>query len=103
MLGPGATGNSAGPFADGSIESNLSSTGFGTAVAGLEFRVGPLSAFGQYQITTKQGFRQVSNDLQGGFKRIDYGEWTMGAFHTITGGLRLSLGRARESGGSGGY
>jgi len=97
------TGNSAGPFTDGNIESNLSSTGFGTAVAGLEFRVGPLSAFGQYQITTKQGFKQVSNDLQGGFRRIDYGEWTMGAFHTITGGLRLSLGSARESGGSGGY
>jgi hypothetical protein len=103
------TGNSAGPFADGSIESELSSTGFGTAVAGLEFRVGPLSAFGQYQITTKQGFKQVSNVLQENangdvlFRRIDYGEWTMGAFHTITGGLRLSLGRARESGGSGGY
>ena len=97
------TGNSAGPFTDGNIESNLSSTGFGTAVAGLEFRVGPLSAFGQYQITTKQGFKQVSNALQGGFRRIDYGEWTMGAFHTITGGLRLSLGSARESGGSGGY
>ena len=97
------TGNSAGPFADGSIESDLSSHGFGTAVAGLEFRVGPLSAFGQYQITTKQGFSQVTNDLQGGFKRIDFGEWTMGANHTITGGLRLSLGSARENGGSGGY
>ncbi|HET9039940.1 MAG TPA: hypothetical protein VFN40_07210 [Gemmatimonadales bacterium] len=103
------TGNSAGPFADGSIESNLSSTGFGTAVAGLEFRVGPLSAFGQYQITTKQGFKRVDTVLQadaGGnpvFTRLDYGEWTMGAFHTITGGLRFSLGRARENGGSGGY
>jgi hypothetical protein len=97
------TGNSAGPFADGNIESGLSSTGFGTAVAGLEFRVGPLSAFGQYQITTKQGFKQVTNELQGGQTRIDFGEWTMGAFHTITGGLRLSLGSAREAGGSGGY
>jgi hypothetical protein len=97
------TGNSVGPFADGSIESELSSTGFGTAVAGIEFRLGPLGAFGQYQITTKQGFKQVSNDLQGGFRRLDYGEWTMGAFHTITGGLRLSLGHARENAGSGGY
>ena len=97
------TGNSPGPFADGSIESDLSSTGFGTAVAGLEFRVGPLSAFGQYQITTKQGFRAVTNELQGGFKRVDFGEWTMGAFHTITGGLRLSLGSARERASSGGY
>jgi hypothetical protein len=97
------TGNSAGPFADGSVESELSSTGFGTAVAGLEFRLGPLGAFGQYQITTKQGFKRVSNDLQGGLQRLDYGEWTMGAFHTITGGLRLSLGHARENAGSGGY
>jgi hypothetical protein len=103
------TGNSTGPIADGRIESELSSNGFGTAVAGLEFRLGPLSAFGQYQITTKQGFKQVSTVLQSDasgnvlFSRLDYGEWTMGAFHTITGGLRLSLGRARENGGSGGY
>ena len=104
-----STGNSVGPIADGSIESELSSTGFGTAVAGLEFRVGPLSAFGQYQITTKQGFKQVNTVLQSDaagsptLRRLDYGEWTMGAFHTITGGLRLSLGHARESSGSGGY
>jgi len=97
------TGNSTGPFADGSIESDLSSTAFGTAVAGLEFRLGPLSAFGQYQITTKQGYKQLTNALQHGFSRIDFGEWTMGAFHTITGGLRLSLGNAREKDGSGGY
>ena len=103
------TGNSAGPFADGSVESELSSTGFGTAVAGLEFRVGPLSAIGQYQITTKQGFKAVHNVLLQSpdgkvlFSRVDYGEWTMGAFHTITGGLRFSLGRARENSGQGGY
>jgi hypothetical protein len=103
------TGNSAGPFADRVIESDLSSTGFGTAVAGLEFRVGPLSAFGQYQITTKQGFKIVSTVLQQSpdgrvlFSRLDYGEWTLGAFHTITGGLRLSLGSAKESVNKGGY
>ena len=103
------TGNSAGPFADGSVESELSSTAFGTAVAGLEFRVGPFSAFGQYQITTKQGFKQVSNVLQSTpegrvlFSRLDYGEWTMGAFHTITGGLRFSLGSAKDPVNKGGY
>jgi hypothetical protein len=103
------TGNSPGPFADGSVESELSSTGFGTAVAGLEFRLGPFSAFGQYQITTKQGFKQKDTILQQKadgtvlFHRIDYGEWTLGAFHTITGGLRLSLGSAREGSGAGGY
>jgi hypothetical protein len=103
------TGNSPGPFADGSVESELSSTGFGTAVAGLEFRLGPFSAFGQYQITTKQGFKQRDTILQRGeggkvlFHRLDYGEWTLGAFHTLTGGLRLSLGSARERSGYGGY
>ena len=29
--------------------------------------------------------------------RIDGGEWTLGAFHALTGGLRFSLGSARES------
>jgi hypothetical protein len=99
------TGNSPGPFADGSVESGLSSTGFGTAVAGLEFRVGPFSAFGQYQITTKQGFKHVSTVIQTtpSLTRIDYGEWTLGAFHTITGGLRFSLGGSKESSQAGGY
>jgi hypothetical protein len=99
------TGNSPGPFADGSVESGLSSTGFGTAVAGLEFRVGPFSAFGQYQITTKQGFKHVSTVIQStpSLTRLDYGEWTLGAFHTITGGLRFSLGGSQESSQAGGY
>ena len=103
------TGNSPGPFADGSIESELSSSGFGTAIAGLEFRLGPFSAFGQYQVTTKQGFRRVDNPLQTSpsgkvlFSETDYGEWTQGAFHILTAGLRFSLGSAREDIKSGGY
>jgi hypothetical protein len=104
-----STGNSPGPFADGSVESELSSAGFGTAIAGLEFRVGPFSAFGQYQITTKQGFRHLTTVLQTNstgkvlFSETDYGEWTQGAFHVLTGGLRFSLGSAREGSHSGGY
>lgn len=96
------TGNSPGPFADGSVESELSSSGFGTAIAGLEFRLGPFSAFGQYQVTTKQGFRRVDTVLQTNaagkttFSEVDYGEWTQGAFHVLTGGLRFSMGSARE-------
>jgi hypothetical protein len=103
------TGNSPGPFADGSVESQLSSAGFGTGIAGLEFRLGPFSAFGQYQVTTKQGFRSVHNTLQTNgsgkvlFAEDDYGEWTQGAFHVLTGGLRFSLGSARESVSGGGY
>ncbi|MFL5517573.1 MAG: hypothetical protein ACJ8DJ_15560 [Gemmatimonadales bacterium] len=37
------------------------------------------------------------------FREIDYGEWTQGAFHVLTGGLRFSLGSARDGVRSGGY
>jgi hypothetical protein len=103
------TGNSQGPFLDRSVEDDLSSTGFATAVAGLEFRVGPFSAFGLYQVTTKHGFKQTSTVLQTStngdplFVRNDFGEWTKGAHHSVTGGLRFSLGGARESVNTGGY
>lgn len=103
------TNNSPGPFADGSVETELSSAGFGTALAGLEFRLGPFSAFGQYQVTTKQGFKRLTTVLQSDatgrtlFSEIDYGEWTQGAFHILTGGLRFSLGSARDGVRSGGY
>jgi hypothetical protein len=90
------------PVADGSVESGLSSSGFATAVAGLEFRVGPFSAFGQYQVTTKQGFQRVDTAFGDG-TRVDAGEWTLGAFHVLTGGLRFSLGGSRESNMGGGY
>jgi hypothetical protein len=103
------TGNSQGPFADRSVEDELSSTGFGTAVGGLEFRLGPFAAFGQYQVTTKHGFKSVSNvtavDGSGAplETRLDYGQWTLGAHHSVTGGLRFSLGSSRESVQTGGY
>lgn len=99
-----STGNApTGPIVDGSVESHLSSTAFGTAVAGLEFRLGPLSAFGQYQITTKHGYKQfdfvVARNSSGDpvVTETDYGEWTQGAYHVLTGGLRFSLGSAREN------
>jgi hypothetical protein len=100
---------SAGPFIGSSVENALSSGGFAAAMAGLEFRVGPFSAFGQYQVTTKQGHQVkstvVRKDLSGKAleTRIDSGEWTLGAFHTLTGGLRFSLGNAKERATGGGY
>lgn len=103
------TRNSLGPFADGNVESGLSSSGFLAGTAGLEFRLGPFSAFGQYQVTTKSGFQHVRNilrrDSQGKtlVKRDDFGEWTLGANHTLSAGLRFSLGNARERPGGGGY
>jgi hypothetical protein len=103
------TGNSAGPFADRTVEDGLSSSGFGAATAGLEFRVGPFSAYGQYQVATKHGFKRVTNVLSRTtngdprFIRTDFGEWTLGANHTLTGGLRFSLGSSRETPKAGGY
>jgi hypothetical protein len=103
------TGNSQGPFADRNVEDELSSTGFATAVAGLEFRVGPLSAFGHYQVTTRHGFKQTENVLLRNMSgdvlesRLDFGEWTRGAHHSVTGGLRFSLGGSREAVKTGGY
>jgi Outer membrane protein beta-barrel domain len=103
------TSNSEGPFAGGRVEGGLSSAGFLAAMAGLEFRLGPFSAFGQWQVASKHGFHQVTTVLrrdQSGKileRRIDYGEWTLGANHTLTGGLRFSLGNARERATGGGY
>ena len=103
------TSNSEGPFAGGRVENALSSAGFLAALAGLEFRLGPFSAFGQWQVTTKHGFHQITTvtrrDQTGKTleKRVDFGDWTMGANHTLSGGLRFSLGNAKERATSGGY
>ncbi len=103
------TGNSGGRFADGRDVSHLSSSGFGTAIAGLEFRAGPFSAFGEYQITTKMGFKSLVTVIQADktgkpiLTESDFGEWLTGATHTLIGGLRLSLGSAREQARTGGY
>jgi len=103
------TSNSQGPFAGGRVENALSSAGFLAALAGLEFRLGPFSAFGQWQVTTKHGFHQITTvtrrDQTGKTleKRVDFGDWTMGANHTLSGGLRFSLGNAKERATSGGY
>jgi hypothetical protein len=104
-----ATGNSAGRFADGRDASHLSSSGFATAIAGLEFRAGPFSAFGEYQITTKMGFKSLSTVIERDgtgkptLTEDDFGEWLTGATHTLIGGLRLSLGGARDQVRTGGY
>jgi hypothetical protein len=103
------TGNSPGPFAGGRVEDALSSSGFVSATAGLEFRLGPFSAFGQYQVTTKHGFQSITTVIarnkegKAVIVENDFGEWTMGAYHTLAGGLRFSLGNARERATGGGY
>jgi hypothetical protein len=66
---------------------SLGSSGFGSAVGGVQFHLGRFVAFGQYQITTSPSA----------------GKLLTGATHTFTGGLRISLGSAREGVSGGGY
>ncbi len=59
---------------------NLGSTGYGTFVAGLQLQAGAVALFGQYQITTSP----------------PAGKLLIGPTHAFTGGLRVSLGGAKE-------
>lgn len=63
------------------------STGFGTLVAGVQFKLGKLGGFGQYQVTTSPA----------------EGKLFTSATHTLVGGVRLSLGSSREGVRGGGY
>jgi hypothetical protein len=65
----------------------ISATGFASLMGGLQFRVGRLAAFGQYQINTSPS---PDNLLRG-------------PLHLLIGGLRFSLGSAREDVKGGGY
>lgn len=78
----------------------LGSTGFGTFLAGVQFQVGRLMAFGQYQITTSPSNDTVT-DGQGNF--LAYGRLLEGPTHTFSGGIRIGLGSAREEVKTGGY
>ena len=78
----------------------LGSTGFGTFLAGVQFQVGRLMAFGQYQITTSPSNDTVT-DGEGNF--LAYGRLLEGPTHTFSGGIRIGLGSAREEVKTGGY
>ena len=64
-----------------------SATGFVSLIAGVQFRVGRMSAFGQYAINTGPGEDNLIR----------------GTGHSLMGGLRFSLGSARENIKGGGY
>jgi hypothetical protein len=65
----------------------VSADGFASFTAGLQFRVGRVSAFGQYQINTPPAQEHLLR----------------GPLHLLTAGLRFSLGSAREDVKGGGY
>jgi len=67
---------------------DLGSTGFGTLIGGLQFKVGRMVAFGQYQLTSAQGVKTLESGASG--------RLLVGTTHSFSGGLRVSLGGARE-------
>jgi hypothetical protein len=81
----------------------VGSAGFGSFVAGLNFRVSRLSAFGQYQITTSPSQQQMTVRFTDGSKMSAFGNLFRGPTHTLTAGLRFGLGNAKERATSGGY
>jgi hypothetical protein len=88
---------------DNQATSALGTSGFGSLLGGLEFRLSRLTAFGQYQITTKPQFDVVSNSIGGGQELREFGRLVVDGTHTLTAGLRFDLGSSRESVKTGGY
>jgi hypothetical protein len=79
--------------------SELGSSGFGTFVGGVQFKVARFVGFGQYQITTAPSIQRSS-----GFgAEVGTGRLLEGPTHTFSAGLRIGLGNARERAGGGGY
>lgn len=88
---------------DDGFSKELGSSGFGSLIGGLNFRVSRFSAFGQYQITSgpsSQFSRVVFDD---GSRMDAFGNVFTGAVHTFSAGLRFGLGNARERAVGGGY
>jgi len=66
---------------------DVSADGFASLMAGVQFRVGRISAFGQYQINTPPAQEHLLR----------------GPLHLLTAGVRFSLGSAKEDVKGGGY
>jgi hypothetical protein len=87
---------------DGSAEiaSHLGSSGFGSLLGGVQFKLARFMAFGQYQITTSPSLHAL--EVQGG-DIIAFGRMLTGPTHTFSAGIRIGLGNAKERAQSGGY
>lgn len=88
---------------DDGAASAIGSSGFGSLVGGLNFRVSRFSAFGQYQITTSPRQQTTSSKDSQHNTFVSFGNFYTGPTHTFTAGLRLNLGNARERVAGGGY
>lgn len=88
---------------DDGFAKEMGSSGFGSLIGGLNFRVSRFSAFGQYQITTGAGVRRASETFANGAQNVAFGNLLSGPTHTFSAGLRFNLGNARERASGGGY
>jgi len=71
---------------------DFGSFGFGSFLVGVQFRLGRLAGFGQYQITTGDGLETFTDNVGKTYQ----GRLTTGPTHSFMGGLRIGLGGARE-------
>jgi hypothetical protein len=81
----------------------IGSSGFGSLLGGLNFRVSHFSAFGQYQITSGPSVQFISHPGPEKSTIVSSGNLFKGPTHTFSAGLRLGLGNARERTSGGGY
>jgi hypothetical protein len=88
---------------DDGFTKSMGSSGFGSLLAGLNFRISRFSAFGQYQITTGPVEQVVSQRFSDGSTMTAFGNLFTGETHTFSAGLRFNLGNVRERATSGGY
>jgi hypothetical protein len=88
---------------DDQFTKGVGSSGFGSFIAGLNFRVSRLSAFGQYQITTSPSEQTYGVRFSDGSRMNAFGNLFRGPTHTLSAGLRFGLGNARERATAGGY
>jgi hypothetical protein len=91
--------NPSNPVAGSTAAAELGSSGFGTFIGGVQFKVARFMGFGQYQITSGSSIQQSS-----GFgAEVGTGRLLEGPTHTFSVGLRIGLGNARERATGGGY
>ena len=88
---------------DDGIAKTIGSSGFGSLIGGLNFRVSHFSAFGQYQVTSAPSVQFLSAPGPEKSTIVSSGNFYKGMTHTLTAGLRFGLGNARERPSGGGY
>ena len=79
------------------VANRFGSFGFGSFLGGVQFRLGRLAGFAQYQITTGQGRESFFDNNSG---NNFSGRLFSGPTHTFSGGIRVGLGGARAGVGS---